>query len=349
MSKKIVSREALLAIIEPLRGSKKIAFTSGSFDILHKGHVEYLEETKSHCDILIVGLNSDQSIKEYKSSLRPICGESERAAVLAALEVVDYVFIFSETKNHKNIELLKPDLYVKAGDYSPETLTSTPLVRAYGGDVLIIPFRSGHSTSNIIDKVLESYGLGRTTLLEKEPYEKRPAVFLDRDGTLNKHVEYLHEPEKFELLEGVREALKDLQAAGFRLVVVTNQAGIGLGYFSKEDFYRVNKELFKALGPHGITIDRVYFSPYSKADDTTCRKPNTGMVERAVEDLNLDLPNSFVVGDTTTDMKLAHNIGCPGILVETGYGGSDGVYDVQPAIKVPSLKEAAHYILSQQA
>jgi len=338
-------RQAVVEVTENTRKGKVLGFTSGVFDILHPGHVDYLTKARAQSDLLVVGVNSDKSVKGNKGPLRPICSEHDRAAVLLGLSAVDYVFIFDEPNNNQNITLLKPEIYFKAGDYSKEQLSSAPIVEGYGGRVEIIPFLSGYSSSEIIEQIEQQAVRQLCSHLEQPTKEKRPAAFIDRDGTICKHVEYLHEPEKFELLPGVIEGLKKLQAAGYRLVVVTNQPGVGIGYFSKEDFYRVTKEMFRQLSAGGIIIDKVYFSPYSKADYSPCRKPGTALVERAVEELNLDLGGSVVIGDTTSDIQLAKNLGIKSVLVKTGESGQDGLYNVESDFKAASLHEAADWIV----
>ena len=203
---------------------------------------------------MVIGLNSDQSIKQYKSALRPIVSEIERAKVLAALSSVDFIFIFEETNNNINIEQLKPDLYIKAGDYDQSKLSSAPLVQAYGGRILIVPFKEGSSTSGIVNRVFERYGMPANTFLPIEPYEKRPAVFFDRDGTLIEHVHYLHEPDKVKFFADGLAPLRRLQDAGYRIVMVTNQGGVGLGYFTKEDVYALRPQ--SLLG--GLPSERFY-------------------------------------------------------------------------------------------
>lgn len=345
-SSKLVTRSELISRRSKLREDKcTIGFTSGVFDLVHAGHVQYLEEASQLCDELWVGVNSDSSVRNLKGALRPIIGESERVRVLAGLSSVAAVFLFNEANNNQNITLLEPDIYIKAGDYSRDKLSSAVLVEEYGGRVELVSLAQGLSTSSIIDTILTRHGMHGATCDTAPVYEKRPAVFLDRDGTLNKHIEYLHEPEKFELLPEVLPGLQMLQDAGYRLVVVTNQAGIGMGYFTVEDFYRVNKELLKSVSAANIRIDKIYFSPYSKSDNTPCRKPETGMIDRAVQELNIDLERSFVIGDTTTDMQLAANAGCKGILVETGFAGKDGVYGPEGFLRAPNVLEAAQLIL----
>lgn len=339
---KIKEREALADRLRVLRSAgTKIGFTSGVFDILHPGHVAYLESARRECDVLVVGVNSDRSVRENKGDLRPICPESDRARVVAGLHSVDFVFIFDEKNNNANIEILKPDVYLKAGDYDRSKLSSARIVESYGGKVVLVPFADGHGTTGIIERVVGRYSAESVA----SPYPTpRPAVFLDRDGTLNEHVEYIHEVEKFRLIPGALEALKRLKEHGFALIVVTNQPGIGMGYFSKEDFFVLNRELLKQARAFGVTFDRVYFCPHTDNDRCRCRKPGTEFLDRAVRDLNIDLDRSFVVGDMTGDLMLAKNGGCRAVLVRTGIGGTDKKFDVTPDYVASDLLGAVDYI-----
>lgn len=348
LEEKIKTRQELVDICSQLKSqSKKIGYTSGVFDLLHHGHVDYLHKAKAKCDVLIVGLNSDLSVKQNKGDKRPICAQAQRAAVLAGLACVDFVFIFDEKNNNQNIELLKPDLYLKAGDYDKSKLSSAPLIESYGGKVEIIPFLNGFSTTSIIEKIAADFSEDSPRSISLALPEKRPAIFVDRDGTLNEEIEYLHEVEKFKLYPRVIGALKSLQDAGFRIVVITNQAGIGLGYFSKEDFYKVNKELLKAARKENLSIDRVYFCPHAVSDNCDCRKPNTGMIYRGVEELNIDLENSYCIGDKTLDLEAARRAGCKSILVQTGHAGGDKEFDIKADYTAKDLSDAASWILSQ--
>lgn len=343
---KISTREKVLREIKPWQQKgMKIGFTSGAFDLIHPGHVEYLNLAKASCDKLVIGLNSDESIRKYKSADRPIISEDARAQVLAGLECVDLIFIFDELNNKTNIEILKPDVYIKAGDYDEAKLTSAPLVKSYGGSIEIIKFKSGFSTSKIIEEVLIKSANAFMIAPVQVSYEKRPAVFLDRDGTLVEHVDYLHEVEKVKCYTEGFPALKKLQDLGYRMIMVTNQPGIGLGYFTKEDFFKVNLEIFHQASKFGLTFDKVYYSPYGKGDKTNCRKPETGMLDRAVSELNIDLERSFVVGDSTVDIQLAKNAGVKSVLVKTGNAGKDGVVSAQADYIAEDLKEVADFIL----
>ena len=131
----------------------RVAFTNGVFDLLHPGHVDVLSGARARGDVLVVGLNSDASVKRLKGSDRPVRSEGERAYVLAALEAVDAVTLFEQDTPLQLVQLLQPDVIVKGGDYSPDTVVGANEVRARGGDVVIIPLTPGHSTTSTIDRL----------------------------------------------------------------------------------------------------------------------------------------------------------------------------------------------------
>lgn len=158
MESKIYQREELKQELERLRGEgRKIVFTNGCFDILHVGHVRYLQAAKDMGDVLVLALNSDASVKSLKGDKRPLITESERAVVVAALASVDYVIIFSETTPLSLIEYLRPDVLVKGGDWSEEEVVGGEAVARWGGKVAIIPYIVGASTTNIVGKISKVY------------------------------------------------------------------------------------------------------------------------------------------------------------------------------------------------
>ncbi len=134
------------------RGMKTV-FTNGCFDILHEGHVAYLQEARALGDALVVGLNSDASVRRLKGAERPINTESSRASILAALSCVDYLCIFSEETPYRLISEILPDVLVKGGDWEPDSIVGADIVKACGGEVLSLAFKSGHSTSGLIEKI----------------------------------------------------------------------------------------------------------------------------------------------------------------------------------------------------
>lgn len=156
---KILDSDSLKDRLNDLRRSgSRIVFTNGCFDILHAGHVRYLSEAGSYGDILVVGLNSDKSVKLIKGENRPIIPELQRAEVLAGLWCVDYVTLFHESDPLKLIEKLKPDILVKGADWAEDQIVGADIVNANGGKVIRIRMVSGVSTSEIIQKILKTYG-----------------------------------------------------------------------------------------------------------------------------------------------------------------------------------------------
>jgi D-beta-D-heptose 7-phosphate kinase/D-beta-D-heptose 1-phosphate adenosyltransferase len=131
----------------------RVVFTNGVFDLLHPGHVDVLLGARQTGDHLVVAINSDESVRRLKGPTRPVRGEAERAYVVAAFEMVDCVVLFEQDTPLELIEVLRPDVLVKGGDYREETIVGATQVRGWGGDVRVIPLTPGHSTTNIIQKL----------------------------------------------------------------------------------------------------------------------------------------------------------------------------------------------------
>lgn len=134
----------------------RIVFTNGVFDLIHPGHVRYLREARSYGDVLVVGLNSDVSVRRLKGNQRPILSESERTKILAALEMVDYVALFSEDTPLDLIKVVQPDVLVKGGDYELNQIVGRKEVESAGGKVVTMPFISGKSSSNVLERIVAS-------------------------------------------------------------------------------------------------------------------------------------------------------------------------------------------------
>ncbi len=184
----------------------------------------------------------------------------------------------------------------------------------------------------------------------------RPAVFLDRDGVLVREVNHLHKPEQLDLLPGAAEGLKKLNAAGFITVLVTNQPVIARGMCTVNELKIIHNKMETLLGREGARLDAIYFCPHHPDRGfpeevpeykipCRCRKPNTGMIEQATEEFNIDLENSWIIGDTTVDIETARRAGIKSILVETGYGGKDRRHNVKPISLCRDLPEAAERII----
>lgn len=156
---------------------------------------------------------------------------------------------------------------------------------------------------------------------------KNKAIFLDRDGVINIDKGYVHKIEDFKFYPGVFEALKKLQDADYKLLIVTNQSGIALDYYTEEDFFRLTDYMLSEFSKRGIKIDKVYYCPHHENGTNPkytmkcdCRKPESGMIKQGIEEFNIDPSKSFLVGDKENDIKAAHKEGIKAILVKTGHG-----------------------------
>lgn len=180
---------------------------------------------------------------------------------------------------------------------------------------------------------------------EGEARGPRPAVFLDRDGTVIAEADYLADPDGVELVPGAAEAIRRLRTAGFAVVVVTNQSGIARGLYEESDYHAVARRLDGLLADRGARPDATYYCPHHPdfTGPCECRKPGTGLYRRAARELDLDLGASFYVGDKPTDVEPARILGGTGILVRTGYGAAaesevpDGVEVVDDVVSAADL------------
>lgn len=187
--------------------------------------------------------------------------------------------------------------------------------------------------------------------------KKQKAIFLDRDGTINKHVGFLRNPQKFELLPLVPEAITQINKSPFLAIVITNQPVIARGEVSYDQLDAIHKKMETELGKRGAFLDDLFFCPHHPDKgfegeipelkiECSCRKPKIGMLIEASEKYNIDLKESWYIGDTTTDIKTGMNAGMKTVLVQTGEAGKDGKYHVTPDYIANNLMEAVLYILS---
>lgn len=181
--------------------------------------------------------------------------------------------------------------------------------------------------------------------------ESGPAVFLDRDGTINEEMGYINDLSRVRILPKVAEALKILKEHGFKLIVITNQSGPARGYFPEELVFKTNEYIKEKLKKRGAVLDDFFVCLHSPEENCECRKPKPGLIFQAVKVHNIDLGRSYFIGDRILDIETAHNVGIKGILVLTGYGKGELKYvapkkNVYPHFIARNLREAAQYILS---
>ncbi len=170
----------------------------------------------------------------------------------------------------------------------------------------------------------------------------KKAVFLDRDGVINYDSGFVHKIPDFKFIPRVSEALKQLQSAEYLLMIITNQSGIGRGYYTEQDFFNINDYMLKTLSDKGIQISKVYYCPHTPETNCECRKPKTKFLDDAVKEFDLEIEKSWVIGDKISDFQIGKNAGCRTVLIDSEY-----LRDIQET-KFKDLFEATEYILSAQ-
>ncbi|MCX7988855.1 MAG: D-glycero-beta-D-manno-heptose 1-phosphate adenylyltransferase [Thermodesulfovibrio sp.] len=229
---KILTQKELKKTLKKLKkDGKKIIFTNGCFDIIHAGHIRYLKEAKSLGDVLVVGLNSDKSIKQIKP-LRPINSENERAEVLASLEMVDFVTLFDEETPYNLIKLLQPDVLVKGGDWKVKDIVGAELVQ----EVYSLPYVKGFSTTGIIEKILQKYSIKKPNNQTIEKAKKIKFLILDVDGVLTSGGIVLDNESNELKIFNVRDGhgLVMLHKSGINIAVITGRHSKALERRMKE-------------------------------------------------------------------------------------------------------------------
>jgi len=185
---------------------------------------------------------------------------------------------------------------------------------------------------------------------------KNPAIFLDRDGTINEEMGYINHISRFKIFPFVVESIKIFRENGFKTIVITNQSGVGRGFFTEELVQRIHQDLNDYLKKNGTKLDGIYYCPHHPTEgkgkykmDCNCRKPKTGLIKQAVEDHNVDLDNSYMIGDRFKDMIFANNLNIKSGFVLTGYGQGEfenqrETWPFNPDIIAKNLKEMAEKI-----
>ena len=284
---------------------RPLVMTNGVFDVLHRGHVDYLDRATKLGASLLVAVNTDASARLLgKGPDRPLNKDIDRAFVLAGLSSVSLVTFFDTRTPVELIKAVRPDIYVKGGDYDMDTLEETRVVQSWGGQAVAIPFLAGFSTTSLVNRIRQPM-----TFLRK-------AAFLDRDGVINKDKAYVHRWEDFEFVPGAIEGMKKLQDCGYVLVIVTNQSGLARGYYTEEEYLQLTEALQQHLANHGVKLAGVYHCPHHPKGTVpamsiacNCRKPAPGMLIQAASELCLSLPDSILIGDKSSDIEAARAAG----------------------------------------
>ena len=176
---------------------------------------------------------------------------------------------------------------------------------------------------------------------------RNKAVFLDRDGTIARDVPYCSRPEDFELLPRVAEAIKLLNDSGFKVVVITNQSGIGRGYFTEDMLGKIHHKMLNELNSSGAVIDAIYYCSHHPDDDCECRKPKPAMILQAAHDLDIDLCQSYFIGDKDLDVEAGKNARCLTVHIAIANENSDKTTRYKPDATLPDLYEAARWVITR--
>lgn len=283
------------------------------------------------------------------------------------VKAFDYKSNDRSTYNYKNlvnagVMIFSPSIFkylTELRKYNYEKDIIVPLIN----DGKVVSYKSSEyakdmGTPERYRRVQEDYNSGICDA--KNLANKQKAIFLDRDGTINEYVGFLRKEEDFRLIPGVSEAIKKINNSGYLAIVVTNQPVIARGEVTEEELEEIHKKMETLLGLDGAYIDDIYYCPHHPDKgfegeipelkiECDCRKPKTGMLEKAAREHNIDLSSSIMIGDSTLDIKMAENAGMQSVLLKTGQKGEDGKYDVSPTLIAEDLNDAINKIICKKA
>lgn len=283
------------------------------------------------------------------------------------VKAFDYKSNDRTTYNYKNlvnagVMIFSPSIFkylTELRKYNYEKDIIVPLIN----DGKVVSYKSSEyakdmGTPERYRRVQEDYNSGICDA--KNLANKQKAIFLDRDGTINEYVGFLRKEEDFRLIPGVSEAIKKINNSGYLAIVVTNQPVIARGEVTEEELEEIHKKMETLLGLDGAYIDDIYYCPHHPDKgfegeipelkiECDCRKPKTGMLEKAAREHNIDISSSIMIGDSTLDIKMAENAGMQSVLLKTGQKGEDGKYDVSPTLIAEDLNDAINKIICKKA
>jgi rfaE bifunctional protein nucleotidyltransferase chain/domain len=284
---------------------RPLVMTNGVFDILHRGHVSYLQQASELGASLLVAVNSDSSARMLgKGPDRPLNSADDRAYVLSGLNSVDLLIFFDELTPIELIKAIRPDIYVKGGDYEIDTMEETKVVRSWGGQSIAIPFVNGFSTTALVDRIRLTKG----SVLK--------AAFLDRDCVMDKDKNSIVRSADCDFLPGAIDGMKKLQDAGFALVILSRQSGLSHEYYTEVQRQFSNKNIKQQLISHGVSLDGLCYlqdccegGVFTIEEDNDCSKLKAGLLLQAAHDMGISLSNSVLIGEKCSYIEAAHTAG----------------------------------------
>lgn len=286
------SKPELTRFLNQFDKKKDLGLITGSFDIFHLGHKHALQYAKEKVEKLIVLVNSDESIKIYKGKNRP---KQNYATRINNLENFDSELIYVKLDDvipNDYIKIIKPTKYFISKEWSlnpPEKFE----LKKINCDLIIHPDLDGFSSTKEIDKNYEN------------KFKENAAIFFDRDGTINEDSGYINSIDDVKIKDVNLEGLKKLSSLNFKNIIITNQSGVSKGLISNEQLKAVNKKIKTIVENNDGRIDQIYFDTSSSEIPSKYRKPNNGMLLQAIEEFNIVLRRSWLIGDKDSDIELA--------------------------------------------
>tara|TARA_A200000113_G_scaffold215492_1_gene219868 strand:- start:2300 stop:3280 length:981 start_codon:yes stop_codon:yes gene_type:complete len=311
--------------IESLSRKDSIGVISGSFDALHDGHKLALDHCSSKVDKLIVLINSDESIRLYKGNERPFIKLDKRIKTLNAYNNKLIIVSFNELIPNNMLEIIKPDIYFLSKEWIQNPIEKIVLEK-YNTKIQEHPQLANTST----------------TIQNPEIDNSKGAIFFDRDGTINKDVGYLNNVNDIHIPKENLETISKLSELNLFNIIVSNQSGVGLGYFDTKMVKKINDEISRTINKNNGRIDKIYFDTSTNENSSKDRKPNIGMILKARKDFNISLRKSWVIGDKYSDIELGKKCNMRTIYIKNNK--YDYKSNVKPDFTINKLPESLKII-----
>ena len=286
------NKKDLINYLDSLSKENSIGVITGSFDLLHDGHKYALDYSSKLVDKLIVLVNSDETIYIYKGKNRPIESFEER---IKNLEEYNNNLIYVELDEvipNNLLKIIKPNKYFISKEWSFNPAEKIELIE-FSTEIIEHPELEGFSSSKIVEEKIIT------------KFKDDKAIFLDRDGTINEDKGYINSSEDIEIKEINLKGIREMSKLKYKNIIVSNQSGISRGYFTESELKKVNNRVIELITENGGRIDQIYFDTSLPENPSNFRKPNNGMLLRAIEEFNIVLKDSWLIGDKDTDVELA--------------------------------------------
>ncbi len=311
--------------IDSLDTKESVGVISGSFDGLHDGHKLALDYCSTRVENLIVLTNTDESIRLYKGNERPLIKLNERTKALKTYNNKLIIVSFNELIPNNMLEIIKPNIYFLSKEWIQNPIEKIVLEK-YNTKIQEHPQLANTSTTIQNPKIDKSKG----------------AIFFDRDGTINEDVGYLDNVNDIHIPKENLETISTLSELDFFNIIVSNQSGVGLGYFNTKIVKKINDKITRTITENNGRIDKIYFDTSTNENPSENRKPNIGMILEARKDFNISLRKSWVIGDKYSDIELGKKCNMRTIYIKNK--NYDYKSNVEPDFTINKLPESLKII-----